>query len=311
LNKSIHRSAVTLRQIEYFIETVTTGQVSKAALRCNVSQSSLTIALRNLEAALDATLFVRHSKGVRLTERGERFLRHAMRINDDLGQAIADMNAQPDEVRGTVRMGVTETFSAYLVPALSVSVARRYPNLVLEIIEADRATIEHMLLTSELEVALVLVSNLTMREGISCETLLRSPRHLWTEPGHPLQRAERVTLQDVALEPYVLLDMDEHVATVSKYWGKHGLTPMERFRSTSIEAVRSLVALGQGVTILSDFVYRPWSLEGSRIARRALRDEVPTMDVGAAWAQHTRLSAGAETLLRYLRLTLQANEDAP
>ena len=47
--------------------------------------------------------------------------------------------------------------------------------------------------------------------------------------------------------------------------------------------MRSLVASGQGVTILSDLVYRPWSLDGHRIVRRQLADPVPSMDVGLVW----------------------------
>jgi DNA-binding transcriptional LysR family regulator len=49
-----------------------------------------------------------------------------------------------------------------------------------------------------------------------------------------------------------------------------------------VEAVRSLVANGQGITILSDMVYRPWSLEGRRIEIVQTDVDIPTMDVGLA-----------------------------
>jgi DNA-binding transcriptional LysR family regulator len=74
-----------------------------------------------------------------------------------------------------------------------------------------------------------------------------------------------------------------------------------RLQSKSIEAVRSLVALGQGVTILSDLVYRPWSLEGNRISRRDLSIAVPTMDVGAVWQRKGAMSAPSRTLLDLFR----------
>lgn len=61
------------------------------------------------------------------------------------------------------------------------------------------------------------------------------------------------------------------------------MQPNVDYRSSSIEAVRSLVAAGRGVTILSDLVYRPWSLDGHRIVRRQLADPVPSMDVGLVW----------------------------
>jgi DNA-binding transcriptional LysR family regulator len=71
-------------------------------------------------------------------------------------------------------------------------------------------------------------------------------------------------------------------------------------QSRSIEAVRSLVAAGQGVSILSDLVYRPWSLEGQRIARRPLGDEVPTMDIGLVWRAENPQLERWEPLIRFL-----------
>ena len=53
--------------------------------------------------------------------------------------------------------------------------------------------------------------------------------------------------------------------------------------TSSIEAVRSIVANGNGVTILSDMVYRPWSLEGKRVDTAIVRDPVPDMRIGLAW----------------------------
>jgi len=52
-----------------------------------------------------------------------------------------------------------------------------------------------------------------------------------------------------------------------------------------------MVATGMGITILSDMVYRPWSLEGHRIDLKTLDDNVHTMDIGLAWKSKARLSA--------------------
>ncbi|MGP1989571.1 helix-turn-helix domain-containing protein, partial [Citrobacter freundii] len=46
----------TLRQLEFYIALAETLQISKAAARCHISQSSMTIAMRNLEEALDVQL---------------------------------------------------------------------------------------------------------------------------------------------------------------------------------------------------------------------------------------------------------------
>ena len=60
-----------------------------------------------------------------------------------------------------------------------------------------------------------------------------------------------------------------------------------------------MVASGIGVTILSDMVYRPWSLEGQRIETRSLEDTIPSMDVGLAWLRGNKLSPSAQVFLDY------------
>lgn len=296
---------ITLRQFEYFLALSETGQVSKAALQCNVSQSSVTIALRNMEQALGVSLFMRHAKGLHLTEAGERFVRHAQSVTGAVSRAVEDMRASPNDLSGQLRLGVTETISAYLMPTVLCAVEQRFPNLRIEVIERDRASVEQGLLAGQIDLALLIVSNLTRFDELEYDTMLRSPRRLWTHPDHSLLHAPKVGLSDIALVDYVMLDMDEHIDTVGKYWGKHGLQPKVRFQSRSPEAIRSLVAFQQGVTILSDLVYRPWSLEGRRILRRDISDAVPTMDIGGVWRKHGGQTHGGEVLMRFLHTSLK------
>ena len=74
------------------------------------------------------------------------------------------------------------------------------------------------------------------------------------------------------------------------------------FNTSSVEAVRSMVADGIGVTILSDMVYRPWSLEGQRIELRSIVDEIPTMDVGLAWNKLIEQTPATTVLRDFLSL---------
>jgi DNA-binding transcriptional LysR family regulator len=292
---------ITLRQIEYFISVADTGQISRSANLCAVSQSSMTIALKNLEDTVGVPLLQRHARGVRLTRAGERFLRHVQSANVSIGRAVVAAQEEPEQISGHVRVGVTETVSAYLMPSILATVAQRFEHLSVEVIEDAREVIEQRLVDNQLDIGLMLVSNTADVDDLKYETILRSVRRLWTHPDHPLQDAQQVTLEDIAQEDYLLLDMDEHIRTVRKYWGKYGLEPQVHIQSKSIEAVRSMVALGLGVTILSDLVYRPWSLEGNRIMRRDLSIPIPTMDVGAVWHRKGILPTPARVLLDLFR----------
>ncbi|MDR5823945.1 LysR family transcriptional regulator [Caballeronia sp. LZ043] len=298
---------VTLRQIEYFVSVADTGQISRSANLCSVSQSSMTIALQNLEDTVGVALLARHAKGVRLTEAGVRFLRHVQQARQSVDHAVLAAQEEPGQISGMVRIGVTETISAYLLPSMMATLTRRFRNLQVEVIEREREVVEQQLLAGDLDMALLLVSNTALHDDLKGETIVRSPRRLWTPPDHPLLDAQRVTLDDVARENYLLLDMDEHIQTVARYWGKFGVEPRVRMQSKSIEAVRSLVAFGEGVTILSDLVYRPWSLEGNRISKRDLSVPVPTMDVGAVWRRNDPPGRQVRTLLDVFRAWKRAD----
>jgi DNA-binding transcriptional LysR family regulator len=57
-----------------------------------------------------------------------------------------------------------------------------------------------------------------------------------------------------------------------------------------------------GVTILSDMVYRPWSLDGQRIELRPVAANIPTMDIGLAWNTKRELSPATRLFREFLSL---------
>jgi DNA-binding transcriptional LysR family regulator len=148
----------------------------------------------------------------------------------------------------------------------------------------------------------MLTSNIVNQEGISYDTLLQSRRRLWLPSQHPLLASSSVSLQDVAREPYIMLTVDEASNTAQRYWNRNSLRPQTTFRTSSVEAVRSMVANGMGVTILSDMVYRPWSLDGRRVEVISLVDHIPTMDVGLAWATNIEHSPAVSAFKEFMHL---------
>ena len=71
-------------------------------------------------------------------------------------------------------------------------------------------------------------------------------------------------------------------------WSRHGLRPPVLMRSSSLEAVRSLVGIGAGIALLPDFLYRPWTLDAEHVEARSLRDASPIIDVGLVWRRGSR-----------------------
>jgi DNA-binding transcriptional LysR family regulator len=296
--------SISLKQIRYFVAAAETGRINQAAFNLNVSQSAVTAAIQQLEAMLGVRLLDRAPTGVTVTLEGSRFLGQGRQILASVAEAMhAGAMASPP-LSGAIRVGLTYTVSGYFLPRHQARFQSSFPGVTVELFEAPRDVLERALVDGAIDIAVMLVSNLNDSERLAHETLLKSPRRLWVTPNHPLVRAERVTLADIANYPFVMLTVDEAKHTAMKYWRLAGCEPRIIFNTSSMEAVRSMVAGGMGVCILSDLIYRPWSLEGQRIETRVVEDEVPSMDVGLAWRRDGVLSGCAEAFRDFMRFAV-------
>jgi DNA-binding transcriptional LysR family regulator len=292
--------SLSLRQIRYFLATAEARQVSQAAISLNVSQSTVTAALQLLEADLGVSLFRRSPSGMELTVEGSRFLTHARNVMEAVSAARRAQLTEDTPLKGAIRVGVTYTVAGYFLPRHYTRFTRNYPEIKVQLYELPRAAIEIGLKDRSLDIAVMLVSNLQDRDALAYETLFRSRRRLWLPAEHPLLLAESVDLADIADAPYIMLSVDEAHQTASRYWAPTSIRPNVIFTTSSVEAVRSMVADGLGVTILSDMVYRRWSLEGLRIEQRNLLTPIPTMDVGLAWLKADELHPAARAFSDFL-----------
>ena len=291
----------TFRHIRYFIATARSGQVSLAARELNISQSAITTAIKQLEEIVGCELFQRNARGLSLTNNGMIFLRHAERVFSALNEAVHAPRSTLSAVEGNLRIAMTYTVAGYFLPPFLERFGRNYPNISIQPTEASRADIESGLVAGEYDIAVMLTSNITDQENLAYEILLRSIRRLWLASGHHLFARKQISLNDLINEPYVMLTVDEAANTAQRYWNEAGVRPNMLMKTSSVEAVRSMVASGMGITILSDMVYRPWSLEGQRVEAVSLVTPVPSMDVGLAWAFNRELSPAAKTFAEFMR----------
>lgn len=295
--------SITLKQLDYFIASAD-GQVSHAAVNLNISQSAVTTAIKSLEEELGVRLLERTHGGVRLTLEGARFLDHARIITGAVAAAVHSPLRERAEFSGKITMGMTYTVTGYFMSKYYARFRKTYPHISVEVRELPRAEVERQLANGDLDIAIMLVSNLANTDELDQELLLRSSRRLWLSADHHLLSRSEISLADVAQEDYVMLTVDEASTTANRYWDAVGKKPQAVLTTSSVEAVRSLVAAGVGVTILSDMVYRPWSLEGQRIEGRRLIEPVPSMDVGLAWARARPMAAAAATFRAFMSVTM-------
>jgi DNA-binding transcriptional LysR family regulator len=289
--------AFTLRQLQYFVAVAELGSVTRAAYSLSISQSSVTEAVRELETDLGVELFERHSRGLTITHNGHQFLRHATKILSTVSDARNSFQTERSQATGTLNIGVTSLVAGYVLSDLLARYRRACPEVEVTAIEDNGSYLEHLLIGGELDVAVMVISNLRDRMALQAEILETSPYRLWLPLGHPLVSAEIIGVQDIAREPLIMLTIDEIEENTGKLLSALGARPHVAFRTRSVEAVRSLVATGAGIALLPDLVYRPWSLEGDRIESRDVSGSLPVVQVGMVWRKGSSLPQAARDFI--------------
>jgi len=282
--------AFTLRQLQYFIAVAEEGTVSGAAQSLSISQSAVTDAIKELESDLGVALFERHRRGLTITHKGHQFYRHASRILGDVQDARRSFAAgEPAAPPSQLSLGVTSLVAGYVLSDLLARFRRAYPGVNVSAIEDNGDYLEHLLIGGELDVAVMVISNLRDRNALQAEIFETSPYRLWLPLGHRLAAADSIELSDIASEPLIMLTVDETEENTGKLLSALGTRLNVAFRTRSVEAVRSLVATGAGIALLPDLVYRPWSLEGDRIESRDISGALPVVQVGMVWRRGSSL----------------------
>jgi DNA-binding transcriptional LysR family regulator len=285
--------AFTFRQLQYFVAVAEQGSVTRAAQNLSISQSSVTEAIKELEGDLGVELFERHPRGLSITHNGHQFLRHATKILATVSDARHVFAETKSNTGGTLNIGVTSLVAGYVLSDLLARYRRACPGVEVSAIEDNGSYLEHLLIGGELDVAVMVISNLRDRLALQAEILETSPYRLWLPIGHPLVSADIISIADIAKEPLIMLTVDEIEENTGKLLSALGARPHVAFRTRSVEAVRSLVATGAGVSLLPDLVYRPWSLEGDRIESRDVSGALPVVQVGMVWRKGSSLSQAA------------------
>lgn len=149
-----------LRQLKYFVEVAKTRSFSLASKNLYITQSTISQQIGKLEEELGVQLLTRDTRHVSLSDYGEQFLPHAMKVIED-AQVCSDIIFDVKDLHtGTLTIGSTYSFG----PLLRQSVRdfyRQYPHVRLRLISASWAELQQKLLDRELDVALAYKSSVS------------------------------------------------------------------------------------------------------------------------------------------------------
>jgi DNA-binding transcriptional LysR family regulator len=292
---------ITLRQFRYFTAVAESGSVAAASRTLNIAQSAVTKAMLELEAELGTVLFERTSRGMLLTPQGHRFLASARKVISSVADATRLHGDEPEGLAGVLAIGVTSLVAGYYLSELLSRFRRHNPGVEVFVTEETPPFLEHLLINGELDVAIMVSNALGQPQALVAETLTRSPNRVWLASNHALAAREEITLAECAACDQIVLEADRIDDLMRNVWSRHQLKTRTILRTSSLEAVRSLVGAGLGVTVLPDFLYRAWTLDAEHVDVRRLRDEVPTVDVGLVWRRGSGLKPVAQEFIEQAR----------
>ena len=282
---------ITLKQFRYFLAVAESDSVAAASRMLSIAQSAITRSVLELEDELGLVLFERSPKGMRLTPEGHRFQVKARRVIGAVADATRGVYPGATPLAGALTIGVTSLVAGYYLSEVFARFRRTCPGVDLQVVEDAPPFLEHLLINGELDIAIMVSNALGEPQALMAETLTRSPNRVWMAADHPLASQAEVSLAECVQHDLVVLQADRIEVLMRSVWARHQLKPRTVLRTSSLEAVRSLVGVGAGLALLPDFLYRPWTLDAEHVEVRTLRDAVPTVDVGLVWRRGSPLRA--------------------
>jgi DNA-binding transcriptional LysR family regulator len=203
------------------------GTVRQAAEELNLSQPAVSQMLKDLECAFGGTLFTRTRKGVVPNERLHALLRRVQVVLGELDAAQSELRMAP---RPTIRLGANLQFLTQHVPSALARVSSKHPDLRFILREGSTHVAIESLLRGELDCVIGPTRSLSPAKlkELRFWPLYQSDLCLVVKPSHPLARRKRLSIADVAAEPWVLGSKDGHARDVlEQAFVRAGLHPPE------------------------------------------------------------------------------------
>jgi len=259
-----------IRHLKVVAAIAEEGSVTRAGTRLHLTQSALSHQLHDAEERLGRPLFERRSKKMILTPAGERLLRSARAVLEEIEQAEKEIQVSSNQVRGVLRLS-TECYTAYhwLPPRLKIF-QKKYPGVEIElVVEATPHPFE-ALLEERLDLALVWCPVKNRR--IAYTPLLRDEMVVLVPPGHRLAAKPFAVAQDFAGEDLIVYPPREESSVLLQFLNPARVAP-RRVREVALtEAIVALVKGGMGLAVLQKWSVAPELASGELRAVRLTRD---------------------------------------
>ena len=176
-----------LAQLEVFVVVVEQGGIRAAARHLALSQAAVTKAMRLLEQETGVPLLMRKSRGIAMTDAGQRLLARARVITRQVSLAREELRQSEGEDFGTVRVGVTPFLTLTVLGQAFSWFRQRYKNVQVQFIEGLMTRVLPHLREGTLDIAAVAADIGEIQDGeFNCERILRTRQRIVVREGHPV-----------------------------------------------------------------------------------------------------------------------------
>lgn len=284
-------------QLRSFLAAAEMGNFTRAARKLSITQPTLSQQIINLEKELGQKLFHRLGRRAVLTEAGQVFIERARRIVFEADSAAKELRDHPGMER-RITVGAIPSVAPYILPALIAQARIENPNLEIQTREDFRPQLVRGVLDGELDLAVT--STPVTDAALSVEPFFQEPLLLVVGKQHPFNQLPSVKASDLAGETFVLLGSASSLTErVREFCGDHRIEPRIAHRCAQLATVKSLVALGVGVSILPRIAQS--SKDTDTLTYLRLADSRPMRELVIVRHQQRYQSRGVNQFLAMLR----------
>lgn len=186
---------MNINQLTSFVQAAELGSLSKAAISLFTVQSAISRQVKALEEELETKLFIRHGRGLKLTDAGQHLLTRATHILKEIEDTKSEIVSSNKKLRGRVTVGLPPSVANVLVTPLTKRLKKEYPQIKLRLVDAFSETLSSWLLQREVDFV-ILYDN---QEHSSSRTysLLEEKLYLATSSDSELAQQDSISFTDL------------------------------------------------------------------------------------------------------------------
>jgi LysR family hydrogen peroxide-inducible transcriptional activator len=291
---------MNLRDLRYLVALADEGHFGRAAVRCHVSQPTLSAQVRKLEEYLGVPLVERQPRRITLTEAGTRVVERARRVLLEADAIVELARSDRDPLAGSLKVALIPTVGPYLLPHVARRLRRDLPRLKLMLYEYQTEPLLEKLRAGEIDVGILALP--VPQDGLDACVLYEEPFTVAVPAGHPLAARDRLKLEDLRGETLLLLE-DGHCLRdqALEVCSRVRVHEDQDYRATSLETLRQMVAAGHGLTLLPRLAAGSHGSTARGLKIKPFAKPAPARTIGAVWRKSTTRGEAIEALAGVVR----------